>query len=241
MFPQDMIPKGAGPHDGLAPFLHTKNMGKKPEPSKPAEPIVEPSKPAEPVAEPSKPAEPVAEPPKPAEPVAEPPKPAEPVAEPSKPVESTTVIDSVPDDFFPEVPPVAPVTPEEKPRIGRPPGARNKPKLMPDAASVIPTAEKIIDYSAMSAMIFDMSTGTLILTFGPEWKPRDENERNCVVGCLAAYLKSKDVQDIPPGMMLTIVCLAYAAPRLREPNTAGKIKGFFSWIKGKFVKRKSIL
>lgn len=100
-----------------------------------------------------------------------------------------------------------------------------------------PIAEKIVDYEAMSAMVFDMSTGILTMTFGNEWQPKPAQEpgkpgeRDVVVAALANYFRSQQVTDIPPGLMLTVVCVAYAGPRLREPNTSSKLKMGWTWLR----------
>jgi len=100
-----------------------------------------------------------------------------------------------------------------------------------------PIAAKVIDYDAMAGMVFDMSTGILVMTFGPEWQPRPAQEpgkpgeREVVTMALSNYFKSQQVQDIPPGLLLGVVCIAYAGPRLREPNTSSKIKMAWTWLR----------
>lgn len=100
-----------------------------------------------------------------------------------------------------------------------------------------PIAEKLVDYNAMAGMVFDMSTGILTMTFGQEWQPKPAQEpgkpgeRDIVVGALANYFQSQQVTDIPPGLMLTVVCVAYAGPRLREPNTSSKLKMAWTWLR----------
>jgi hypothetical protein len=98
----------------------------------------------------------------------------------------------------------------------------------------------------MAGMLFDMSTGTLAVVLGPEWQARPSqevtlpdgrkqvvDERMNVVSALAKYLESKEVKDIPPGIMLTVVVLAYAAPRFQAPSTKAKIVGGWTWLKSK--------
>lgn len=138
------------------------------------------------------------------------------------------------------VPPVevtpTPQPPTEPPKPknlgGRPVGSRNKPKF-----NDVVTDGADVNYPAMSEALFVMSTSSLSTIFGPEWQPRDEQEKKWVVECLAVYLKSKQTKDIPPGLMLSIVLLSYSAPRLKSPNTATKLKLAWLWIKDKFRKR----
>lgn len=136
---------------------------------------------------------------------------------------------------------------------GRPPGSANKNKDgSEESASVIVetqpapispiTVEQIpqVDYALMSQMAFDAGTNSLAMLFGPEWQARDETERSAVCNSLASYLRAKQVQDIPPGMMLTIVLCAYSAPRLRQPATANKLKLGWYWLKNKFSKKVTV-
>lgn len=100
-----------------------------------------------------------------------------------------------------------------------------------------PIAAKVVDYDAMAGMVFDMSTGILTMTFGPEWQPRPAQEpgkpgeRDVVTGALSNYFRAQQVQDIPPGLLLGVVCIAYAGPRLREPNTSSKLKMAWTWLR----------
>lgn len=110
-----------------------------------------------------------------------------------------------------------------------------------------PLAVEVVDYDTMAATVFDMSTGLLTTTFGPEWQPRPvqepgkPGEREVVCYALKNYFKSKNAQDIPPGLMLTAVVIAYAGPRLRAPSTSSKLQMAWTWLKlklSKFKKKK---
>src|SRR5258706_16281604 len=85
----------------------------------------------------------------------------------------------------------------------------------------------------MAATVFDMSTGTLSMIFGPEWQPKAPEERQAVVSTLQAYFTAKQAKDLPPGVILCFVCCAYAATRVTTPNTAGKLKHIWAWTKVK--------
>lgn len=130
---------------------------------------------------------------------------------------------------------------------GRKAGSKNAP-AKPDFSDVInKTAESAVtDYQLMSSMMFDMTTGTMANIFGPEWLPRPDDpgnsmsgskERDNMIMVIKSYLQSKQVKDIPPGMMLTIVAIAYSAPRLRAPATASKLKASYYWFKSKFARK----
>jgi hypothetical protein len=62
-------------------------------------------------------------------------------------------------------------------------------------------------------------------------------EDQMVVPVLAKYLESKQMPDLPPGIMLTMVLAAYAAPRFREPATKEKIKGVWFWVRSKLGRK----
>lgn len=103
-----------------------------------------------------------------------------------------------------------------------------------------PAPEKAVDYDMLAGMSFDMTTNTLALVLGNEWQPQNDTERAVVVGAVKTYLQAKQVQDIPPGMLLAIVLTAYAAPRLRAPNTASKLSLAWAWFKSKLRRRHSL-
>ncbi len=87
-------------------------------------------------------------------------------------------------------------------------------------------------------MIFDMTTGAACVTLGPEWKAKSEEEKNFVCSPLEAYLRAKEISDIPPGVLLAFAVAAYSATRIQEPSTMGKIKLGWQWLKNKFSKGK---
>jgi hypothetical protein len=178
-----------------------------PEAGKPAEPVIpsEPVKPAEPVT----PSEPV----KPAE--------AKPSVEIPTGEEETPVIETeeVPTGGEPE---------EIKPRRGRPP--KNGKKTFQEMGM---DAQKLVEVNAN--LSFDMTISTLRMLFGDEWNPRTPQEREMVVDAIKRYYAEKGMMDIPPGWMLVIIISTYSLPRLAHPNTGGKLKRIFWWIKGKFM------
>lgn len=117
----------------------------------------------------------------------------------------------------------------EKPRgRGRPPGSKTR---KPDFADIAPP----VDFTAMAGLLVDMSTGTAATLLGPEWHPRGPEEKKLVQEAVANYLRAKDVKDIPPGMMLTLVIMAYSAPRISQPSTKAKLAYGWSWFKGRFL------
>lgn len=161
---------------------------------------------------------------------------------PSQPIPVITEIpkpDNISSPIFEEIPatdvgpgqlfPETELESEEKRRPGRPKGSKTK------SDSVIPVPQT--DYVFMAESVFDMTTGIMAGGIGPEWHPRSPDERKNVCQCMANYFKAKEVKDIPPGLMLTIVVVAYCGPRLKEPSTAGKIKACWFWVKSKITRR----
>lgn len=125
---------------------------------------------------------------------------------------------------------------------GRPKGSTNRPQADFSDVTAAAAATTLVDYKLMAGALFDMSAGVLTNTLGPEWQPRSVEERGTVCSALEIYLQTKQAKDIPPGLMLTIVVVAYAAPRLQAPSTKEKLMPMISWgwlkVKSFFSKRK---
>lgn len=103
-------------------------------------------------------------------------------------------------------------------------------------------AKAAIDYKLLAETTFDMGTGLLCMTIGPEWHPRilkqgdvEINERVAVVDALQKYFTAKQVQDLPPGLMLTFILASYAAPRFGVDNTKTKMQRAYLWGKSKLA------
>lgn len=104
----------------------------------------------------------------------------------------------------------------------------------PDFSDVMPKTEvAAIDYGLMASTVFDMSTGTLTMIFGPEWQPRSPEEKNVVVMSLRSYFEKQQLKDLPPGVILAFVCLGYASTRITAPATKTKLQLAWAWIKHK--------
>jgi hypothetical protein len=166
------------------------------------------------------------------------------------PVSAGSLVESAPGNA-PELPlgnvgtppPISEPPPAGKKRIGRPPGTKNKPKadfgdVESIAAIAAEPAKPPVDYAAMSGAVFDMATSTLGIALGPEWLAKSPEEKQMVCVPLQAYFQAKQVEDLPPGLMLTFVLVAYSVPRLKEPPTAGKLKLGWQWLKSKLRRKK---
>jgi len=122
------------------------------------------------------------------------------------------------------------------------------PTDTPQPATEPAIAKAATDYKLLAETTFDMGTGLLCLTIGPEWKPRllqvngqTVDERALVCDALQKYYTAKQVQDLPPGVLLAFVLVSYSAPRFAEQNTSSKVKLAYNWAKvklGNLFKRK---
>jgi hypothetical protein len=70
--------------------------------------------------------------------------------------------------------------------------------------------------------------------FGDEWKPQDDERQN-LANSWAPLVQQWGASGPPPWAMALMGTAAFAAPRLRKPKTAEKIKGAFGWVKGMFA------
>jgi hypothetical protein len=128
---------------------------------------------------------------------------------------------------------------------GRPPGSKNRPRG-DDPFTPPPPPEPPkppVDYDALAIAVFGMTTGILAQSIGPEWLPREPppglpGEKEMVCTALATYMKSKNMPDLPPGVMLCLVIGMYSAPRLQAPATKEKVKGMWFWLRSKFGRKK---
>lgn len=202
-------------------FLSQITVPKPPDAAKPVEPVppvdpapVKPVEPAPPVDNPA-PAPTIAETPAPVIP---------PVAADRVPLGETG---EIPASNIPQTDQQPPQTDQPKKR-GRPLGSKTTPPQF--AVDLTDEDKKLL---AVAGMTFDLSTGSLTMIFGDEWKPRNAEERQFVVTAIAGYYKERGEIDIPPKLMLAIACLAYCAPRFTAPNTSTKLKFMFAWLKEK--------
>ena len=138
--------------------------------------------------------------------------------------------------------PAAPKNEGQNPPVSEPEQSASAPEngAKPDFSDVIAETAKSADadYGALSEIFFATGVGVATMIFGPEWQPRSPEEKATVTGPLAVYLKSKDISDLPPGVVLSIVCMAYAAPRFQATSTKQKLTLWWLWIKNKFFRGK---
>lgn len=117
-----------------------------------------------------------------------------------------------------------------------------------DAGPVSPAADKAAkknaeekaaalkaECDAVASMFVTMVTSIAAKGIGPEWNP-EEAEQAMLVSAGSRYMQSKGITDVSPGVMLTIVCLAYAAPRMKHENTRLKLAEIFGGVRGFLAK-----
>ena len=92
---------------------------------------------------------------------------------------------------------------------------------------------------ATAELIF--AVGTAI--GGKEWMPiKDDNsgidERAQMTDAWAAYYEATGKQDLPPGLIVTVAMVSYAAPRFTMPQTQTRAQKVVTWFKAKMANRK---
>lgn len=86
--------------------------------------------------------------------------------------------------------------------------------------------------SASAEIIFTLG----IAIFGQDYLPT-ENERLYMSSAFTQYYKSKNMNDLPPGLILATAILSYIAPRLHKETSITKIKKCFYWVKSKIFRQ----
>lgn len=187
---------------------------------------------------------------------------------PDAPVEPAPVVNNPPPDapampvtaaqlIAGDIPsPKLPPPPTDKKRgKGRPPGAKNKTKDGETSESSLVIArgtptegaegtearapEKApVNHRQLAEITFDLSTNSAAALLGPEWRANDATEREGMIIPLEMYLKTKNMDDIPPGAILCFALATYIAPRLRAPATSSKLKLAWHWVVAKWNRKK---
>lgn len=109
-------------------------------------------------------------------------------------------------------------------------------------AAPVDTAKKV-NYKALGQVYAGLFFGGTSSIIGPEWLPRDNEEKKNVEGAFAVWAESTGASDLPPGITLVMVIASYSAARLQHENTRSKfgnlknkiVAGVY-YLKGRFVK-----
>lgn len=102
----------------------------------------------------------------------------------------------------------------------------------------LPEEKPAVNHRQLAEITFDLSTNTLAAFVGPEWRPENPQEREAMLIPLEMYLKSKQMDDIPPGAVLAFALASYSASRLRAPATRSKLQLAWAWVKFKLGGKK---
>lgn len=122
-------------------------------------------------------------------------------------------------------------TPKKK--RGRPAGQPSKPKSI---VGVQQPSKNSAQNTAVGHGLADTFLSVAQMVGGEEWKPEDA-ERLVIRDAFGKYAESKNLSDVPPGLVLVTVIIAYAAPRFARPLTMSKTKRFTNWISSKFGRK----
>lgn len=124
--------------------------------------------------------------------------------------------------------------PNEPKKRGRPKGGSNKPKSIVGVTQ--PQQKNNPQNAAVGHGLADTFLSVSQMVGGEEWKPEDQ-ERAVIRDAFAKYAESKNLSDVPPGLVLITVIIAYAAPRFAKPLTMSKTKRFTNWVSSKFGRK----
>lgn len=103
----------------------------------------------------------------------------------------------------PAEPPASVIPPDEPPPVEppQPPGA--------DRYALAAEAYLFAGYSLLDGAFAGRG----------EWMPDDQAEHDAMKGALAAWLRSRQSEDLPPGAAFALAAVGYGAKRFQRPNT----------------------
>lgn len=127
---------------------------------------------------------------------------------------------------------------------GRKAGAVIGKKSVVSALPLVDEAEQKRQSARMAGIAMANSLITLgTLVGGEEWQPvkNDEygvDEKNHLENAFSDYCETKNIDDFPPGIALTIAVSGYILPRFTMPKTKAKVTKSGNIIKKWWVNRK---
>lgn len=131
---------------------------------------------------------------------------------------------------------------QKEPAVNPPPTPkkRGRPSGTPKSSSILaPTPPQTQARDTSTAAGTGLATTFFLLARvvgGEEWEP-EKGEREAVNDACINYAKSKNLSDIPPGVMLVTVLIAYAVPRFSKPITLTRTQRLYFWFQAKFGKK----
>lgn len=107
---------------------------------------------------------------------------------------------------------------------GRKPGQTDNGSAKPSSSgSNTVTEPKTVNYKGTAKVLCGMVFGGLEGVFGAAWKPSD-GERSSIEDATETYCQSKEIGDLPPGILLLMVVGMYALPRLNDDGTKERLR-----------------
>lgn len=121
--------------------------------------------------------------------------------------------------------------------------------LPPDIDSQEAHARVQVDYDQLANVLVEMTTEIMASAIGPEWRPGklqgpngiSIDERITLTRPLAIYMESKELPDLPPGVVVLLAIGLYSSRRFHQENTRKKFGWMFKAAKEKifgFFRRK---
>lgn len=129
--------------------------------------------------------------------------------------------------------------PGRKSADSKKPGGRVGGLSVPDDS-----ARRLREQARANGIAAAQATFTLgVAIGGTEWAPMRDDERGIderayMESAYAEYFEAKGLQDIPPGVALTIALTSYAAQRFTMPKTQTRMQRAKEWIAKKIAARK---
>lgn len=106
----------------------------------------------------------------------------------------------------------------------------------PDAPPVLPSGAAGDRFDAAAELYTRTFYGMADAAFagGGEWLPENDGEHAAFRQSVAAYLRHKGTDDLPPGLALAFAVCSYSGKRVTKPNTQTRLRLYFQWIKAKW-------
>lgn len=83
-----------------------------------------------------------------------------------------------------------------------------------------------------SRAFYSVSDG--LMAGGGEWLPENDGEHIALRGSMAAYMRHKGMDDLPPGLAFALAMATYAGKRVSKPNTQTRLRLFAAWAKARW-------
>lgn len=120
----------------------------------------------------------------------------------------------------------------------KPGGGASKPKSASSIGGVDSQSEPDFSYAKEEAAIIATGQSAAALTFvigmaifGADGAPSND-EKEQITYAYQTYFKAKNIQDLPPGIVLVTALATYALPRALKPANSKKFSGWYGKVKG---------